>query len=239
MDDKDWTRTQKGNLRLGDGRAVTREEEKGESGDKAEDKENVGAKIGNTLTKKDKLAIIVMPIVIVGLTAILGTGVGVWLQNRSFRNNEIFKAKLERIMAGQREAADILREVDEARRQIRSNEDFIKDEIGRQPNIIEQEKARRYYLENNPMEPSVAILRESKVRLDTLAAYTSSLSTNSPVPKAVQVYSQKLEDFLKCLKENVKFEKICSDEHPNLLESMRGVVVAHTRMTDELIKEYE
>jgi hypothetical protein len=227
------------NLRLGDGQASTGERETCTPADGGTQEQQAIGGLGGTLTPKDKIAIIIMPIVVVLLTALLGTGVGIWLQNLSFRRNELFKAKLERIMAGQKEAADILRAVDEARRQIRSNEDFIQKEIARQVDDLKKDEARRYYVDNNPMEPSVAILRESKLRLDAMATYSGSLGPNSPVPNAVQAYSRKLEGFLGCLKENSRFERICSDEHSDLLESVRGIVVAHARMSDELIREYE
>lgn len=227
------------NRRLGDGQALPSERKADMPSDEGTQEQQGVSKLEGALTPKDKIAIIIMPIVVVLLTALLGTGVGIWLQNRSFRKNELFKAKLERIMAGQKEAADILRAVEEARRQIRSNEDFIRKEIARQVDDIKKDEARRYYLDSNPMEPSIAILRESKLRLDALAVYSGSLGSNSPVPNAVQVYSRKLDGFLGCLKENSQFAKICSDEHPDLLESVRGIVAAHARMIDKLIQEYE
>lgn len=192
-----------------------------------------------SLAKKDRVAFIYMPIVIVLLTATLGTGIGMWLQNRSFRRNELFKAKLDRIMAGQKEAVEILKDVDEARRQIRSNEDFISGVIERQSTMEEKTKVREYYSERNPMESSVAILKEAKIRLDALGDYSKTLSQHSTVPGAIESYSNKQKAFLDCLEANEDFSISCSDKHPALIEALRAVIAAHTRMTDELIKEYE
>jgi hypothetical protein len=191
------------------------------------------------LTKKERITNIYMPIAIVLLTASLGTGIGVWLQNRSFRRNEVFKAKLDRIKEGQKETAEILREVDEARRQIRANEDFIRREIEQQSDPIEKDKVRRYYLEKNPMGSSLVILKESKIRLDALGDYTKTLSPANTVPSSIENYSIKLGNFLECLEDNKDFGKSCSDEHPTLREALRAVVTAYTKIEDELIDAYD
>ncbi|HEY0405507.1 MAG TPA: hypothetical protein VGC89_07250 [Pyrinomonadaceae bacterium] len=193
----------------------------------------------DSLSKKDRAAIIYMPIIVVLMTAVLGTGIGVWFQNRSFRRNELFKAKLDRIMAGQKEAVEILKDVDEARRQIRSNEDFIRGVIERQGDPEEKAKVIQYYSERDPMEASVAILKEAKIRLDALGDYSRTLSQHSAVPASVENYSDKQQAFLKCLAGNRNFSISCSDEHPDLVDALRAVVVSHTKMTDELINEYE
>src|ERR1051325_4822219 len=191
-----------------------------------------------SLTKKDRVAFIYMPIVVVVLTATLGTSIAMWLQDRSFRKNEVFRAKLDRIMAGQKEAAEILKDVDEARRQIRSNEDFISGVIERQVELEERDKIRRYYFERNPMESSVAILKEAKIRLDALEDYTNTLSQSTTLPLAIENYSSKQKAFLECLEENKDFSYSCSDKHPGLVEALRAVISAHSKMTDALIREY-
>jgi hypothetical protein len=191
------------------------------------------------LTTKDKVAIIYMPLVIVILTAVLGTGIGVWLQNRSFQRNELFRAKLERIMSAQRDAVEIMREVDQARRQIRSDEHFIREQIDLQESSKEREEAVKYYSIRNPMEASVATLKDSKVKLDALGAYTSTLSPRSPVPAAIESYSNKLNVFLGCLEENLDFERVCSNEHTELVGLLHQVVVAYAKMADGLIEKYE
>jgi hypothetical protein len=191
------------------------------------------------LTKRERLQFIYMPIAIVLLTAMIGTSIGVWFQNRSFRRNELFKARLDRIMSQQKEASDIRRAVDEARRQIRSNEDFIDEQIESRTDAAGKAWARQYYRKRNPMASSVAILKESKIRLDALADSAKSFGENNPVSESVNKFSAKLEAYLECLDGNTDFRRNCSDENPDLVESLSAVIIAHSKLADGLIKEFE
>lgn len=191
------------------------------------------------LSRKDILSIVVMPLVLVFLTALLGTMVGVWLQNRSFRNNEVFKARLERIMVSQREAAEILVVVHEARRQIRSNEDYIRQEFSKPRGKANPSDVIQFYRDNNPMRPSMAVLRESQLRLDALGDYAESLSPQSSVPSAIQAYTKRVDAYIGCLNDNSDFSARCTDDYPDLLDLLKKVVAAHAEMVDELIQEHQ
>lgn len=190
---------------------------------------------GNDLTRKERISIIYMPLVIVILTAILGTGIGIWLQNRSFKKNELFKAKLERIMSAQHEAVEETRAVDEARRQIRSNESFIRQELA---NVSPDRRADALRFYGEQMSPSIAMLKESRLKMDVLGNYTATLSSSKGVPNAIGEFTEKLDDYLRCLEQNVDFGINCSDEHPGVVTSLHAVVAAYSEMADELIDEF-
>ena len=191
------------------------------------------------LNKKDRLAVIYMPILVVFLTAVLGTGIGVWFQNRSFRRNELFKAKLDRIMAAQKEVVDINSQVEGALRQIRANEDFIQAQIARQRTLDEQQQARQFYAEQNNMTSSLTVLKETKIRLDALASYSKTLSTEAGVGESIKVYSEELLPFVKCVENNHDYTINCSDKYPKIIESLRSVIIAHSKVADDLINSYQ
>lgn len=191
------------------------------------------------LNKKDRLAVIYMPILVVFLTALLGTGIGVWFQDRSFRRNELFRAKLDRIMAAQKEVVDINTQVEGALRQIRANEDFIQAQIAQQRTLDGQQQARQFYAEQDNMTSSLTVLRETKIRLDALASYSKTLSTESGVGESIKVYSGELLPFINCVENNHEYSVNCSDKYPKIIESLRGVIIAHAKVADDLINSYQ
>ncbi len=187
-------------------------------------------------TKKEWLTNVIMPIVIVVLTAILGTGVGVWLQNRSFKYNEVFKAKLDRIMANQKEATDILVEAEIAYRQIRRIESSF--ERGDQA----QKNSYRIQGYRGSTDVNLDTLKKSKIRLDALQDSTQTFSKNSSVSEEIKKYEAGLSSFIQCVNNNILngFSKNCANEHDEkVLGSLKSVVIAYSKMADEFIKEYE
>jgi hypothetical protein len=120
------------------------------------------------LSKKDRMAIVVMPLVIVALTAVTGTGLGVWFQNRSFKRNELFRVRLERLMWLHNEAVEILREVDTARRNVRTNEDVVATDLRKAKSSDERASIVEFYRAQELMKESLAQLKEARVRLDSL-----------------------------------------------------------------------
>lgn len=190
-------------------------------------------------TKKDRLAIVYMPLIIVVLTFGLGTGIGIWFQNRSFKHNELFRAKLDRVMAAQKEVVEIMAQVDLARKQIRSNEDFIRNQILKETDEQQAEELRQYYFDNSQMGPSLAILKETWIRLDALGDYSASLTRNAGINSSVEAYHKRVTAFIACVENNRDFSKSCSDEYSDIVESLRIVLKAHAHVADELIHSYE
>ena len=182
-----------------------------------------------------------MPVVVVLLTVALTAAIGLRLaqrlQDRSFRKNQVFSAKLTRIMDSQREAADILKNVDEARRLIRANEWLIRDELAKQPTQEAKNRAITIYRESDEMDANVQMLRDSQVRLDALVSLSNSFSAGSAIRDASGEYSKELEALTTCLASNVEFR--CAKQHDSIVDKMQVVVAAHSIAIDQLIREYE
>lgn len=174
------------------------------------------------LTKKDVFSIIVMPVVVV----VVASGMAIYLQDRSFRRNQMFTAKLNQIVSGQEAAVQILREVDEATRQIRGTEKWIRAQPAN--SVSDQEE---YF------DASIEVLKDSKVHLDALVAVSQGVRGGKTIEEAAQRYSTRLAVFLQCLNANTKFR--CAEQHFAVVPAMRDVVVAHTTAANELIREYD
>lgn len=200
--------------------------------------ENIAKKEAG-MNRKDWVKIVIMPLIIVLLPAGVGGSIGVYLQDRSFRKNELFKTKLELIMASQKEAIEILKDVDRARRQIRANEDFIKGHLQRlqSTNPEQVREAKKYYCEGNFMASSIAILKEPKIRTLAIEDYTKSSPNRSAVSAAIQNFSQELAAIIRCLEKEDCTP--CSDTHEQVVASFREVITAHVQMATTLVEEYE
>ena len=132
------------------------------------------------LSKKDKLSIIWMPLILVCITAIIGTVIGTWFQNKAFRQNETFRAKLDRVMHAQIEAVKIASDIDEARRQIRTNSEIAQGQYQKESNPQERERIKNYYsVSQSFTAPNVLSLKESKRKYDALGFYASASSGSS------------------------------------------------------------
>lgn len=82
-------------------------------------KERTSNENGGQIKPSDWLKIVIMPIVLLILTAVFANVIGVRLQDRSFRKNEVFRARLAAIETARQEATNIQKDVERARRQIR------------------------------------------------------------------------------------------------------------------------
>jgi hypothetical protein len=181
-----------------------------------------------------------MPLLIVLLTATLGTAIGFWFQNRAFTRNELFRARLERLMRLHTQTVDALQTVDQARRSIRSYENAIYDELASMPEARLDER-RRYYAAQNVMDQSLTALKEAKIRLDALAVDVKGLSGDEGASKAIKAYAEESDRFVTCVQQNFAFtrDRTCSEDSPNLVPSLQAVVTAHGTMIDNFVKSYQ
>lgn len=184
---------------------------------------------------KDWLKIVVMPIVIAVLAAILG----IYLQNRSFERNTLFKAKLDQIQAGQKEAVTLLQDLDSTLRFIRTNEEYIEKDLkqleseGRSNEIGD---AKQHYCGGSFMQPSIETLRRYQMRTIPLKDYSAAAGQNNVVNQATDDFSNKLGALIECM-EN-KECRPCNGQHDDVRDSLRAVIAAHTKMANDLIGKY-
>jgi hypothetical protein len=185
---------------------------------------------------RDRVAVVYMPIVIVLLTALLGTGVGWLLQNRAFKRNELFRVRLDRLMWLHSQTVDTLHEVDVARRQIRSNEELVADQIRKNP--TDNKGVIQFYKEQELMRSSLVALKDAKVRLDSLAVDSRALSGDDTASAAIEAYGEESDKFIACVEDNDDFSRSCSNEHPDLIKKMMVVVSSHGNLIDTFAATY-
>jgi len=183
----------------------------------------------NRLSKKDLWSVVIMPVVVV----VIASGMAIWLQDRSFRRNQMFTAKLNQIVSGQDSAVQILREVDAATRQIRGTEKWIRDR--QQKSSGGPDEAT--FNADEFLAPSIEVLKDSKVRLDALVAVSQGVGGGKAIDEAAQQYSTRLAKLLQCLSNNIDFR--CAERNFAVVPAMRDVVVAHTTAANELIQRYD
>jgi predicted transcriptional regulator len=193
------------------------------------------------LTKKDKYKIIIMPIVIVLLTAFLGTFIGLYIQNRSFRKNELFKSKLASINEGKTDTVHLLQDVEAILRQIRSSR-----KNNSQSNVTSD-------LCNSEISDLVERLKKLNTRTELIKTYNSDEASNkeSKVNTSIEKFKDALKNYLYCINgEEVKDDKgkilksykiceICNDEANLTMDSLREIIKSHVIMQNELQKEYD
>lgn len=188
---------------------------------------------------KDWIKIVVMPILIVILTAFLG----IFLQNRSFKRNTLFQAKLNQIISGRNEAVELLQDVDKVRRRIRAAEDYFQREIDRIKITKSEDLAKAMgrfceekmqFLEEG-VEAPLQILRQVKIRTIAIEDFTKAFDNNNAINETILDFNNKLGDFIGCLQSNDCIA--CSDKHENIIPALRNLISAHTRMISELLEE--
>jgi hypothetical protein len=183
---------------------------------------------------RDWLRIIIMPIWIAILTAFLG----IYLQNRSFERNTLFKARLDQIQSGQKEAVELYKDMDSTLRFIRTNEDFIQKDLNRFQTAgdpEQMEEARHHYCEGSFMIPSIESLGRYKIRTVSIEDYSASADQNSVVNTAIKDFSNKLGQLIECM--DNKECRPCNDRHDGVRDSLKAVIGAHTKLVNELLEK--
>jgi hypothetical protein len=183
----------------------------------------------------EKIKSVYMPILIVILTAFLGSAVGAFLQNRSFRHNARFQAQLNLLVTGRQEAIRIREDVDEALRQIRSNESLAR----RQMTMVEvrsdssaRQLAEGYYCAPEYLAPYTTVLKESRVKIASIREDTVGLRKPSLINTAIEQYVKTLGGFIECL--DSPGCNYCSKTHGGVVQPLDDVISGHTRAANAL-----
>jgi hypothetical protein len=194
------------------------------------------------MTWKERVQFVIMPLVVVILTAVSVNVVGTNLQEKSFKRNELFKAKLQRLTAAQDEARRIRNEANDAFRVIRSHEDDARAQL--QHALPDEEASlRNDYHTQLTTSAAFQTLRRSKIDLDLLLQDIRGMSTPigaDSVPAALaRTYSDQLTAFTNCVNENRSFQKSCADLHDEFTASLQQLVVHVGRRAETLIAAEE
>lgn len=163
-------------------------------------------------SRKDLLAVVVMPLVVVGLTAGAGSWIAASLQERAFRNNELFRARLSRVIAAESEARALRRDVEDAIRVIKAREEFMRGEVAKADDADVADLSS-FYREELVNSSSVATIRRSVIDLKALADDTVGAGQMLSVTKLTASYAQQANQLEQCLKEKGGFSDICATKH--------------------------
>jgi hypothetical protein len=178
---------------------------------------------------KDWLAIVIMPALIT-----IGAGaLAINMQNRSFRANQVFALKLNQINSGAQASVETLRDVDKAIREIRAEENWMRDQITNPTMGLKHDVAS--YRNGDYLAGTIDTLKDSKVRVDAIVASSEATGAGKTVASAADSYSKELARFIGCLQDNQDFR--CADSSTAVLSSLRAIVMAHTTAANNLIRE--
>jgi hypothetical protein len=189
------------------------------------------------MNRDEVIKIVWMPILIVILTALFGGLLGTWLQNRSFKKNALFQAKLNMLTSARQQALEIRQGVDEARRKIRANERFAKNLLS---SLKTKGKAEDLsYAESVYCVPAyqgqyVDILKEAGIRVESLREDAAGRSPSS-INSAIDEFLKNLKPYVACLDKSGCRE--CGEDNENVVESLDKVVAAHTSASERLLAE--
>jgi len=188
------------------------------------------------MTRDEKIKVVVMPVFIVLLTALVGGLLTTYFQDRSFRKNAGFEARMNIIMSGRQEALKIREDVEGAVRQIRSNESQARQDLARfetEGNFTALQGARAYYCAPEYQGAFVAILRESRLRVESLREDTAKGSRISPINISIDQYVAKLGPYIQCL-EQIGCNR-CSESNREVLAPLNSLVSAHMSAANRLV----
>lgn len=188
------------------------------------------------MTRDEKIKAVVMPILIVLLTALAGGVLTTYFQDRSFRKNAGFQARMNLIMSGRQEALRIREDVEGAVRQIRSNENQARQDLARfetEGNFTALEGARAYYCAPDYQGAFVAILRESRLRVESLREDTARGIPVSPINTSIDQYVAKLGPYIQCLEQTGCNR--CSESNREVLTPLNNLVSAHISAANRLV----
>ena len=180
----------------------------------------------------EKSKSIILPIIILLLTIFLGN----CFQNKSFRRNEMFKAKLM-LLTNKRDEAI----------KIRSN---TEDEMGflrRLQNNVEKdsdqnELCKKYRAENIPV--SIEIIKQLDSQANIIQEYVDPDKfpnkedydkeyAKFPLNQKIMKYREELNDYLSCADDEKC--KVCSIEANKVITSLSGLIAKNDEMINDLI----
>jgi hypothetical protein len=194
--------------------------------------------VENRSHRRDTVAVIVMPIVVVALTVGAGSWLAVALQDRSFQKNEIFKVRLQRVVAAEGEASTLRREVAESLRLVKMREEFMRNEL-KKADANDRMALAAYYHKELQSSASIRAIKRSAIDLAALAEDTVGAGQAIRVQQATNAYAVRVDTFLECVRANDSLAKSCADDNVELNDLLRAVVIAHGRRADALIQAKE
>jgi hypothetical protein len=190
--------------------------------------------------RKELVLSVAMPLVDVIIAGAIGTFVAIRLQDRSFRKNEVFKARVEQIVRQRNDAVSLLQEVDEAWRQVRLDEEFVGQRLEDATRKGEQEttRAKAYYCENaENRSAGYETLRRTYGRALALDQLSRAFGEDNQANKSIRAFTVKLQAFLSCA-ENRECLR-CAEEHSDVRQALEDLISGYSKLENTLVDAAE
>jgi hypothetical protein len=179
----------------------------------------------SNMTKKDWLQIIIMPFVLIFFTAIIGGLFATWFQDRSFRQNTLFQAQYERLLTSQKETSAQYQDLSRLLDILESSENVA--------------RSNNSFCSANNFNPLIEQLKQFENRRLGLKDYSKESENNKILENALNNYSQKLAESIKC-ESNFIIEDCrndCKQKSIELRDALQKTVFAHNDLINNLINQ--
>gem|GEM_PF-5763975 len=172
----------------------------------------------------DKL---IFPVIIILITAIAGSVVGYFIQDRQFKQTTLFKAKFDLLFESRKDAVNLQIEFEKVFAQIKVNEDFIIEQLEGNKN------ANNSYCNEGQFDDEILDLQNIKYKVDFIESSSTGLSDSSSsttIRNDIASFKKELGDYIICLNNRYKNCSIsCSTTHSVIKEKLQSIVATYTK----------
>lgn len=178
-------------------------------------------KESSRLTRKDWLQIVVMPLTFVVVAAILGT----YFQDRSFTKNTLFQTQYERLLSAQRETVTQYQDLNSVLNTLKRWEEISKN--------------NPTYCSAENFTPPIEQLKQFDNRSLALKDYSKESGANNVLDAALNNYSQKIKEAIKCESGFVLngCKGSCDQSATELRAALQESIYKHNDVINDLIRQ--
>ncbi|HEX8147637.1 MAG TPA: hypothetical protein VF591_10695 [Pyrinomonadaceae bacterium] len=184
----------------------------------AQTRKELGGRRG--MTGKDWLKVVIMPVLFI----LVGTLIGAFFQDRSFRKNTLFKTQYERLVSAQKETADQYRDLESLLKHLESYETVSKTD--------------KSYCSSENFNPLIEQLKSFENRRLGLKDYSGEAGAGTVLEGKLNEYALALTDTIKCESGYVLdgCTSSCKESANKLRDALQSCVYAHNTSINDLIR---
>lgn len=179
------------------------------------------SKESSRLTRKDLLQVVFMPLTFIIIAAILGT----YFQDRSFKNNTLFQTKYERLLSAQKETVTQYQDLNSILNTLKSWE--------------AASKGNPTYCSAENFNPLIERLKQFDNRSLALKDYSKESGANNVLDAAINNYSQKIKEVIKCESSYVLngCKVPCDQSVTEVRAALQESIYKHNDLINDLIRQ--
>jgi hypothetical protein len=179
------------------------------------------SKESSKLTRKDWLKIVVVPLAFIVVAALLGT----YFQDRSFTKNTLFQTKYERLLTAQKETAAQYQDLNSLLNTLKRWEELS--------------RGNQTYCSADYFNPLIEQLKQFDNRSLALKDYSKESGADSVLDTALNEYSQKIKDTVKCESNYVLSgcKAPCDQSVTELRAALQNTIYKHNDLINDLIRQ--